>query len=111
MNETIEKVKICPKCGKDKGLPPSLTVYPGYCEKCREELKQDDFVDSTIICMSGKAGSGKDTVAKILVEKHSFLRMALADPCYVVTIYDSDGIKKFSEYVSNEFSVEEIKKV
>ena len=71
---------ICPKCGKDKGLPPSLTVYPGYCEKCREELKPEDFVDSTIICMSGKAGSGKDTVAKILVEKHSFLRMALADP-------------------------------
>lgn len=71
---------ICPKCGKDKGLPPSLTVYPGYCEKCREELKPEDFVDSTIICMSGKAGSGKDTVAKILVEKYGFLRMALADP-------------------------------
>jgi hypothetical protein len=30
---------------------------------------------------------------------------------YVVTIYDSDGKKKFSEYVSNSFSVEKIKKV
>jgi len=71
---------ICPKCGKDKGLPPSLTVYPGFCEECREKLTPEDFEDSVVICMSGKAGSGKDTVAGILVAKYGFLRMALADP-------------------------------
>lgn len=32
------------------------------------------------IALSGKAGSGKDTVAAYLVEEHGFTRLALADP-------------------------------
>jgi hypothetical protein len=34
---------------------------------------------ANIIGISGKAGSGKDTVAEYLVEHHGFVRMALAD--------------------------------
>jgi hypothetical protein len=33
-----------------------------------------------IIGITGKAGSGKDTVADILVRKHGFVKVALADP-------------------------------
>lgn len=33
-----------------------------------------------IIGISGKAGSGKDTLADILVRKHGFVKVALADP-------------------------------
>lgn len=33
-----------------------------------------------VIGMVGKAGSGKDTVADYLVEKHDFVKFALADP-------------------------------
>lgn len=71
---------ICPKCGKHKGLAPSLCVSPGVCEECRFNLSPYDFAGSALIGLVGKAGSGKDTVATQLVEKHGFKRMALADP-------------------------------
>ncbi len=33
-----------------------------------------------IICLAGKAQSGKDTMADVLVKKHGYTRIALADP-------------------------------
>ena len=33
-----------------------------------------------IIGLSGYAGSGKDTVASVLIEQHGFTRLAFADP-------------------------------
>lgn len=36
--------------------------------------------DQVIIGISGKAGSGKDTVADFLVKNHSFVKVSLADP-------------------------------
>lgn len=34
----------------------------------------------SIICLAGKAGAGKDTFADVLVAKHNYKRIALADP-------------------------------
>jgi hypothetical protein len=34
----------------------------------------------TILALAGKAGVGKDTMANVLVKKHSFTRVSLADP-------------------------------
>lgn len=34
----------------------------------------------SIICLAGKAGAGKDTMADVLVAKHGYHRIALADP-------------------------------
>jgi hypothetical protein len=34
----------------------------------------------TILAIAGKAGAGKDTMADVLVKKHGFTRVALADP-------------------------------
>jgi hypothetical protein len=34
----------------------------------------------TILALAGKAGVGKDTMADVLVKKHSFTRVSLADP-------------------------------
>lgn len=85
INGAIEVAKgqvarLCINCGCDKGLPPSLTVHPAHCEKCRAEFVPESYKDNVIVCMSGKAGSGKDTVADYLVEKYGFKRMAFADP-------------------------------
>jgi hypothetical protein len=33
-----------------------------------------------VVCVSGKAGSGKDTMGAVLVKNHGFKRIALADP-------------------------------
>jgi len=88
--------KICIKCGVDKGMPPSLTVHPAYCEKCRSQFVPEDYKDNVIVCMSGKAGSGKDTVADYLVSKHRFQRMAFADPLrdivQLVFVLDHDSV-------------------
>lgn len=51
---------------------------------------------SNIIAISGKAGSGKDTVAEYLVEKHNFTKIAFADP-----------IKRFAKDVFS-FNVDEL---
>lgn len=75
-----ELIKICAKCGKNKGENPSKTVYPGLCEKCRSEIKPEDYKDDRIVCLSGNAGSGKDTVADYLVNHYGYKRMAFADP-------------------------------
>lgn len=42
--------------------------------------KQDLSVTGKIVALSGLAGSGKDTVADLLVNRHSFQKIALADP-------------------------------
>lgn len=34
----------------------------------------------SIICFSGSAGAGKDTSAEVLIKKHGYARIALADP-------------------------------
>lgn len=34
----------------------------------------------TIICLAGKAKAGKDSAGEVLVKKHGFTRLALADP-------------------------------
>lgn len=34
----------------------------------------------SIICLAGKAGSGKDTMGDVLVKKHGYSKIALADP-------------------------------
>ncbi len=43
-----------------------------------------------VIGLAGKAGSGKDTVADILVQEHGFTKLAFADPLKVLCaqIYD-----------------------
>lgn len=71
---------ICPKCGAEKGAPPSTMVNPGLCENCRKNLSSEDFAGCSVIGMIGKAGSGKDTVAEQLVKKHGYKRMSFADP-------------------------------
>lgn len=87
---------LCPKCGKDKGLPPSFTVRPGFCEECRSKIVPSDYKNNVIVCMSGKAGSGKDTVADYLVSKHGFVRTAFADPLrdivQLVFVLDHDSV-------------------
>ncbi len=71
---------FCYKCGKNKGAPPSLSVRNGLCENCRKEIKKSDYNNSKIICVTGKAGSGKDSIADYLVKERNFKRLALADP-------------------------------
>ena len=87
---------ICPKCGKDKGEPPSTTVRPGLCQECRSKLTPNDFKGCTIVGLIGKAGAGKDTVADHLVEKHGYQRVALADPLrdivQLVFVLDRDSV-------------------
>jgi hypothetical protein len=80
--EVLKKqlLPICPRCGKDKGIPPSTTVRPGLCEECRGKLTKADYENTIAIGMIGKAGSGKDTVCDYLSDKHNFRRIALADP-------------------------------
>ncbi len=46
-------------------------------EMLRDELREDP---PFILGLSGAAGSGKDTVAQILVERYGFVKVALADP-------------------------------
>lgn len=95
-SERMELSKICMKCGKNKGEPPSLTVRPKICEECRSKIVPSDYENNAIICMSGKAGSGKDTVADYLVEKYGFKRMAFADPLrdvvQLVFVMDHDNV-------------------
>lgn len=103
-NERKILANICIKCGIDKGPPPSLTVHPAYCEKCRSQFVPEDYKDNVIVCMSGKAGSGKDTVADYLVSKHGFQRMAFADPLrdivQLVFVLDHDSVwdRKLREF-------------
>jgi dephospho-CoA kinase len=40
----------------------------------------DTYTEALVILLSGWAGSGKDTVAEILVNDHGFQRFAFADP-------------------------------
>ena len=76
-----EKVRTkCVSCGCDKGEPPSLTVRPGFCEDCRKKITKDSFSRDVAVCLMGKAGSGKDSVAEYLTKKKGFQRMAFADP-------------------------------
>lgn len=107
---TKEKLKsICVCCGKDKGQPPSTTVHPAMCEECRKSLTPESFKNDVIICMSGKAGSGKDTVADYLVKNHDFKRMAFADPLrdivQLVFVMDKENVwdRKLRELPLKDF--------
>lgn len=71
---------ICPTCGKKKGEPASSTMQPALCEACRANPEINNQKNSMLIAMIGKAGSGKDSCAKILTEEYGFVRRALADP-------------------------------
>jgi len=71
---------ICPACGKNKGILASSTMNPALCESCRDNPEVNKQEASLLIAMIGKAGSGKDSCAKVLTDEFGFVRRALADP-------------------------------
>lgn len=61
----------------------SATLAVAEPSQIRHVPAQSGYVSESgfrIIGIAGPAGSGKDTVAQRLIEKHSFMRYALADP-------------------------------
>lgn len=64
--------RICPLIGS---LPDNCTVPETWYYYCRD----DYYTEATLIGLSGKAGSGKDTMADYLSVNHGFKRIAFAD--------------------------------